>query len=172
MRDNVLHHEKRIRLEDATSIDTIAVADNMITSAPSWDITKVVNKQTVFGSPYEDGYERKRIYEGTATDNSSIKQLGVLCGSPVTDKSLTNVSDCISKAERIIEANKNIVIRATINTVGRFNIIPARDYITVTDNNYGLEGTHRIAEVRYTFGGDTSTKITLDNTRPQITEYI
>ena len=172
MKDNVLHHEKQTRLADATPIHTIATADNMLTSAPSWDITKLINKQIVFGDSYEDGYERKRLYEGTATDTSAIKQFGVLSGNIVTDKSLTNNGDCKSKAERIVEANKTVVVRATISTVGRFNVIPARDYITVTDSNYGLEGTHRIAEVRYNFGKDTSTRITLDNTRPIMTEFI
>ena len=172
MRNNVLHHEKQTRLADATPIDTIATADNMLTSAPSWDITKLINKQVVFGNSYEDGYERKRLYEGTADDDSTIKQFGVCCGSPVTDKSLTNDGDCISKAERIIEANKDVVVRATISTVGGFTFIPGKDYITVTDSNYGIEGIHRIAEVRYNFGKDTFTKITLDNTRPIMTEFI
>jgi len=172
MRDNVLHHEKQTRLADATAIDTIATADNMLTSAPSWDIQKLINKQTVFGDSYEDGYERKRLYEGTADDDSSIKQFGVCCGTPITDKSLTNNGDCISKAERIIEANKSVIVRATISTVGGFTFIPGKDYITVTDSSYGIEGTHRIAELRYTFGNDESTKITLDNTRPIMTDYI
>jgi hypothetical protein len=172
MRDNVLHQEKQTRLEDATAIHTIATADNLLTSSPSWELTKLVNKQTVYGANYTDGYERKRTYVGTHDDDASIKTFGVSCGTPVTNANLTNNGDCITQAERIVEARKLVPVRATIGTVGFFNAIAGKDVITVTDSNYGIEGTHRIAEIRYNFGADTSTKITLDNTRAVITDFI
>lgn len=171
MSDTTLHHEKQTRLADATATYTIASADNLIVSAPTWTITKNINKQIVLGDTYEDGYGRQRRYEGTATDSSSIDMFGVICGKPITNKNLTNNGDCITEAERNIESNKELIVRASIGTVGMFNLIPGKHCLTVTDSDYGIDGTHRVSEVKYIIGDNHSTKITLDNTRPLMTEY-
>lgn len=173
--DTTLYHQKQTRLADATPIATVATADNLITSEPRWDLMKVINKQTVVGASYVDGYDRKRNYEGTHSDASSIEALGIVSGAPVKDESLTTVGDCEAKAQRIVEAYKEVPMFSSISVVENwaYNIIPGRDCITVTDSDYGIEGTHRISEVRHDFGGGkTVSTIVLDTTMPLLTDYI